>query len=108
MTTTIEIDREVYQVLEESFGKKALKESISEILISALESKLEKYSRGILLFEAKYGISFDEFATMWSNNKIAEPFSYEVESDYVDWEMLEMEKKDLIAAVSRIKKALSR
>jgi len=108
MTTTLEIDRDVYKALEESFGKKALKENVNDLLFSALESKLEKYNREILSFEAKYGVTFAEFAKLWDNGNIKDPFSYEIESDYIDWEMLEMEKKDLISTLSRIKRAISK
>lgn len=105
MATTVKIDHTIYKALEDLFGKTDIENHFSEIVISAIENKLEKYNREILHLEAKYGVDFREFAKKWQNNEIAEPYSYEVESDYVDWELYEMEKKDLIVALSKMRKA---
>ena len=105
---TLEINNDIYQALADSFGESALRENLDEILLSAIESKLEKYNRDILLLEAKYGVTFVEFVKKWDGGAIKEPHSYDVESDYVDWEMYEMEKKDLLSAFSRMKRALSK
>jgi heme oxygenase len=83
--------------------KKHLRKKIDDILLSAIENRLEQYTRQILKLEEKYGVSFKEFEQMWDRDKIKNKYSYEVESDFIDWEMLEMEKKDLISALSRLK-----
>lgn len=108
MTTTLQIDTDVYKALEESFGVSTLHEKLNDILLSAIESKLEKFNREISHLEKKYGSNFGEFAKKWQNNEINAPHSYEVESDYIDWEIYEMEKKDLIAALNRMKKAIKK
>ncbi len=105
MTTQLEIDAEVYQALQDSFGEASLKSKLPQLLIAALESRLEKYHQEILRLEAKHGASFREFAEMWENGRIEDRHSYEVESDYMDWEMYEAEKKELITALRRIKLA---
>jgi uncharacterized protein with von Willebrand factor type A (vWA) domain len=102
MANVIEIDRNLYNVLTESFGREVLKDKVNAFLISALETQLEKYSREILKFEKKYGISFSEFEKMWDNDKIQDKHSYEVEGDFMDWEMMEMEKKELLSALSKL------
>ncbi|NOX20149.1 MAG: hypothetical protein GXO99_02645 [Nitrospirae bacterium] len=103
MPHVLEIDKDIYTALVESFGEEALKDKIDDILLSALESRLEQYSREILKFEEKYGMSFKEFSEKWDKGEIKDKYSYEVESDFIDWEMLEMEKKDLISVLSRLK-----
>lgn len=103
MTHTLEIDRDIYNALIESFGEKALKGKIDIILLSAMESLLEKYSREILKFEEKYGVSFIEFEKMWDKGEIKDRYSYEIEGDFIDWEMLEMEKKELLSALSKLR-----
>ncbi|MFQ5707068.1 MAG: hypothetical protein ACE5HO_06430 [bacterium] len=108
MTHTLEIDHRIYEALQESFGEKVLKEKINDILLSAVESRLEKYNHEILKFEEKYGESFAEFEKGWDEGKIKDPHSYEIESDFIDWEMLEMEKKDLIKALSQLKNAIDK
>ena len=65
--------------------------------LAEVKSRLEKYTQEILSFEQKYGVSFQEFDLLWDEGKIANRHSHEVEADYIDWEMLEMEKKELLA-----------
>jgi hypothetical protein len=40
---------------------------------------------------------------MWDEESIKAKHSHEVEGDFIDWEMLEMEKKELLSALSRLK-----
>ncbi|MBI5749820.1 MAG: hypothetical protein HZA00_11920 [Nitrospinae bacterium] len=103
MPNILEIDKDIYNALVESFGEDTLKEKIDNILLSAIESRLDNYNREILKFEERYGISFKEFERIWDEGKIENKYSYEVEGDFVDWEMLEMEKKELLSALSRLK-----
>ena len=103
MTNLLEIDSDIYNVLVQSFGKEALNKKIDSILLASIENSLEKYTKEILKFEEKYGDSFREFEKMWNKGKIEKKYSYEVESDFVDWEMLEMEKKELLSALYRLK-----
>ncbi|MBI4745549.1 MAG: hypothetical protein HY786_03145 [Deltaproteobacteria bacterium] len=102
MSSTITIDKRIYSALIESFGEDTLKEKIDCILLAAMENLIERYSREILNFEEKYGYSFDEFDKMWSEGKIKNKQMHEVEADFIDWEMLEMEKRDLLPALSRL------
>lgn len=103
MQNTLEIDKDIYNALVESFGEDMLKDKIDDILLSAIESKVEQYSREILKFEEKYGKTFKDFEQMWDKGTIKNKHGYETESDFIDWEMLEMEKKDLISALSKLK-----
>lgn len=103
MANILEIDKEIYNALIESFGEETLKKKIDSILISAMENLLEKYSMEILKFEEKYGVSFKEFEKMWDEGKIKDRHSHEIEGDFIDWEMLEMEKRELLSALPRLK-----
>jgi len=91
MGNVIEIDNNLYKALADSFGQDILKEKINTFLISALDAQLEKFSRGILKFEK-----------MWDEGKIENKHSHEIEGDFMDWEMMEMEKKDLLTALSKL------
>ena len=104
MPKTLEIDSNMYNALIESFGEDTLKEKIDDLFISAIENRLEQFSREILKYEEKYGVPFGEFEHMWDRNEIKNKHSYEVESDFIDWEMLEMEKRELLSALSRLKR----
>jgi len=102
MASVIEIDGEIYRALVESFGEEELKERVSELLISAIEKRLEEFSREILRFERKYGVTFEEFEKMWDSDRIKNKHSHEVEGDFIDWEILEMEKKELLSLLSKL------
>jgi len=104
MSQVIEIDQDIYNTLVNAYGESELKKKLHLIILSGLESLLEKYNRTILEFEEKYGISFNEFENRWNKGDIKNPYSYEIESDFIDWEMLEMEKRDLLKALSRLKR----
>lgn len=103
MPATLQIDQEVYNALVESFGEEALKGKIDDILVSAMESLLEKYTKGILAVEEKYGVPFPEFEKMWDEDRMKDKHGHEVEGDFMDWEMLEMEKRDMLAALARVR-----
>ena len=102
MPKTIAIDDDLYTALV-SLGTENLRGKVRKIFILAFFAMLEKYTREILLFEEKYGMSFEEFEKLWDENKIANKHSYEIESDFIDWEMLEMEKKDLLSLIKELK-----
>jgi hypothetical protein len=55
-----------------------------------------------LKFEKKYGITFSEFERLWDEGKIADNHGYETEGDFMDWEMMEMEKKELLSILSKM------
>jgi len=106
ITNVIEIDNNLYKALVESFGQEVIKDKINTFLVSALETQLEKYTDEILEFEKKYGTSFNEFEKMWDEGKIENKHSHEIERDFMDWEMMEMEKKDLLTAFPIISPAV--
>lgn len=105
MTLSVPIEKEVYDTLRETFGEESFPNKFTEIIIAGLQGRLEEFSRKILNFEEKYGLNFKEFEESWEQGKIKNPHSYPVESDFMDWEMLEMEKRDLIKALSRLRKS---
>ena len=55
MPNILEIDKELYNALVESFGEDSLRENIDVILMSAVEGRLTKFNNEILKFEEKYG-----------------------------------------------------
>lgn len=103
-SNVVEIDKNLYKALVEAFGQEVLREKINIFLVSAIETHLEKYIREILNFEKKYGLTFMEFEKKWDEGKVENKHSHEVEGDFIDWEMMEMEKKELLLALSKLQK----
>ncbi|MDN3515472.1 MAG: hypothetical protein NG747_13880 [Candidatus Brocadia sp.] len=96
MTNIMEIDTEIYNAFVESFGEGVLKEKTDDILLSSIENRLEQHTGEILIYEEKYSVSFKEFEEMWDEGCIKDSHGHATESDFIDWEMLEMGKKELL------------
>lgn len=103
MGHAVEVDENIYNALISSVGKEHLEKRLEEILLASLEGMLEDYTKKILKFEEKYGVSFLEFDRLFDSGALEKRHSYEIESDYIDWEMLEMEKKELLTIMSHLK-----
>ncbi len=80
-----------------------MEKKLEELLLETIEILAENYTIQILKFEEKYGISFIEFERLWDSGQIEKKYSYEVESDFIDWEMLEGEKGELLKLIADLK-----
>ncbi len=104
MGHTIEVDDQIYEALISSVGKEHLEKRLGELLLASIAGMLEDYTRKILSFEEKYGIAFPEFDDLWDRGAYTDKHAYEMESDYIDWEMIEMEKKELLATLVNLRR----
>ena len=48
--------------------------------------RLKEVNAERVAFEAKYGMTFEQFNARFQAEEIADQYSYAVESDYFDWE----------------------
>lgn len=103
MKYSVNVDERIYNALISSVGKENLDKKLDEILLAAIETILENYTKQILKFEEKYGVLFTEFERLWDSGQIEKKYSYEVESDFIDWEMLEGEKSELLKLIANLK-----
>lgn len=65
----------------------------------ALLLQLQEVSKKIVVFEAQYNTSFLEFKQHQPKMSAAQRYSYENESNYLDWEALESYKLDLMRVI---------
>lgn len=103
MKHSVNVDENIYNALISSVGKDNLEKKLGELLESTLENLLKNYSLQILKFEEKYGVSFVEFERLWDSGQIEKKYSYDIESDFIDWEMLEGEKGELLKVIANLK-----
>ena len=103
MSASLVIDSNVYDALVGSYGRDAVDRKASDLLVSAIQGKIEALARQILVCEEKYGSTFGDFQERWRAGAVPGAHSQEVEADFMDWEMLETEKKALLATLSRIR-----
>ena len=78
-------------------------EKIRILAVEKVQSDLEECNRGILKYESKYGMTFEEFKDLQDKNEIKDKYSTEVEADYIEWEALEMEKRHWLSLLRRLK-----
>ena len=65
----------------------------------ALLLQLQEVSRKIAAFEGKYNEGFGDFRKSWSQRKDMKKYSHDLESDYMDWEALELYKRELMRVI---------
>lgn len=80
------ITKPVYRVLSNLTQENRPEVALPLALKELLRLKLNEAKDRQRAFEKKYGTSFDGFKTAWDADKIASRYSYEVESDYWEWE----------------------
>jgi hypothetical protein len=62
----------------------------------SLERQIRTCNDALSHFEAKYGLTFADFARAWQEGKIPDKHSHEVERDFMEWEARQIEKEDLL------------
>lgn len=72
--------------------------SLKQIMINEIRRRLNRYELMDQRFRRKYGMSFEEFREQRMVEK--EGYSFEVESDFCDWEMA-------VTGISSLKEYLS-
>ena len=83
----------VLKALTDFTGEARMDTAIRLVLRDAAQFKIRELERGIQRLEEKYGMPFSEFEQRFQNGEIPDAFSYEVESDYLEWEGLLSRKK---------------
>lgn len=91
--TTLEIQKKIAPILSKGDG------SFKGFVKEALVLRLQETSKKIAVFEGKYNKGFFEFKRAWLRAKPKQKHSYDMESDYIDWEALEEYKRDLMRVI---------
>ena len=94
-TPTTTIPKVALRALTELTGEPRLDVALLIALRDAIEHRLEKINIAIHDYERKYGIPFEQFQARGQDKSIPDQFSYEVESDYLEWDGLMSRKKKL-------------
>ena len=74
-------------------GEQRFDIAVRVTLKDSVAYRLEKINKEIMLFEQKYGMPFDQFSIQGEEGTIPNQFSYEVESDYLEWDGLVSRKR---------------
>lgn len=92
--TTQEITDKYQEILNLAPGDNET-EQLHELLKSYLRYSLKECSEEIANYEAKFGMSFDEFQEALEDGKLGDPYKYNNELAKMEWQSLCEEKKQL-------------
>lgn len=79
-----------------------LETKLENLTRASLEHQLRACNEALSRLEAKYGLTFTDFARAWQEDRISNKYSHEVERDFMEWEAQHSEKEDLLAAVREL------
>jgi hypothetical protein len=86
------LDEKLVERLQ-SFSGETVEDKIVYLARETMGAKLKECNERISDYEFRYGLSFIDFNAAWERNEIPDKHSYQVESDFIEWEALEMEKQ---------------
>ncbi len=89
---TVLLDEKLVERLQ-SFSGKTVQAKIVYLARETIAAKLKDCNQRISDYEFRYGKSFVDFDAAWDKDEIPDKHSYQVESDFMEWEALEMEKQ---------------
>jgi len=84
MTVTTNIAKALLDIT----GEPRTEMAILEILKDSIEHRIEKINGEIKKYEKKYKMSFTKFKEKFEKSEISDAYSYQVETDYLEWEGL--------------------
>lgn len=95
----VTVSDKVLKVLKDFAPGTDLAEKLEHLTRENLEYHLRACNEALSRFEAKYGLTFADFARAWQEGKIPNKHAYEVERDFMEWEARSQEKEDLLSAM---------
>ena len=76
--------------------------SIEAVTLDALRLRLRDIVDQLGIFEARYGRTFEQFATDWNAGRLADRFSHGIERDFMEWEALIMERQEILELIREL------
>jgi hypothetical protein len=80
------ISKPIYQILTYMTHTSRIEIALPLAVRELVSLKLKETAREISGFEQRYGRDFKAFKTAWHQKQIPDPYSYEVERDFREWE----------------------
>ncbi len=93
----VSLSDKLLRVLEDFAPGADLETKLENLTRESLEHQLRACNEALSHFEAKYGLTFTDFAQAWQEGRIPNKHSHEVERDFMEWEARHLEKEDLLA-----------
>jgi len=93
--STVVLPKHTTQALRDLTGEVQPEAALLLALHDAFTYRLEQIQRQLRTFETKYGMSFAEYRERWESEDRPEDYTWDAESDYLDWEALVTRKQRL-------------
>lgn len=78
----------ISKTIMEITGEPRVELAVVALLEDAVEHRIEKIEAAIKIYEKKYGMSFEEFKKRFEKGEIPDSYSYNKETDFLEWEGL--------------------
>ena len=95
------LDRKLVERIQ-SFSGETVEAKIIYLARETIAAKLKECNERISDYEFRYGTSFRDFDATWDRDGIPDKHSYQVESDFIEWEALEMEKQYWLSRIREL------
>lgn len=93
--STLVLPKGTVQALRDLTGEPRPDVALLLVLRDAVTYRLEQIEAELDVFDAKYGMSFDEYRQRWESEDRDEDYRWEAEQDYLEWEALVTRKRRL-------------
>lgn len=98
----VQLSERAQRVLRKSQPAADLASSIEAVTLDALRMRLREVADQLGLFESRYGRGFEEFAADWNAARVADRVSHRVERDFMEWEALTLERRELLDLIREL------
>ncbi len=98
----VELTERAQRVLRKLQPGSDLASSIEAVTLDALRMRLRAVAEQLGTFEARYGRAFEQFAADWNTGRIADRFAHRIERDFMEWEALTMERRELLDLIREL------
>ena len=76
----------VYRAFQQITHQNRIDVALSVAVKDLIRLRLKEVNAERVAYEAKYGMTFEQFNAKFQAEEIADQYSYAIESDYFDWE----------------------
>ena len=93
--STLVLPKGTARTLRDLTGESRPDVALLLVLRDALAYQLDQIEAHLHDFEAKYGMSFEEYRQRWESEERDDDYRWETERDYLEWEALVARKRRL-------------
>ncbi len=84
----VRIPKATTMLLTELTGEPRPEVALLLVMKDAVAYRLERIAADLKAYEERYGMSFDEYKHLWETEDRPEHYTYEAETDYLEWEAM--------------------